>query len=382
MKKALKYLLIVIFIPIVLLLSVIAVIYYKQETIVKELVTTMNKDFVGEVEIKGSHISPFENFPYISIDLEGVKIWENKEVHNHPIFKIQDLYLGFDFWTLINGTFDIKFLKLSTGEIHLVQHLDGDYNITKAFQTTHEVEDMESEFHLDLQKIEVNNVKISKLSEETDLKLIADIQKAFSKFKAKDDHTSVGFDSEFLLTVIKGTDTTFVKNKHFDIFTQLNYDSKKQHLEVKPSEILMGGAIFKMEGGIDIADDLNMDIKFSGEKPNFDLFIAFAPDELIPTLKKYENKGKVFFDATVKGKSANGNNPRIDANFGCSEAYFANSINKKKLDELQFMGYFTNGDKQTAETMEFQLKNFSAKPEAGTFSGNLMVKNFISLILI
>jgi hypothetical protein len=86
-----------------------------------------------------------------------------------------------------------------------------------------------------------------------------------------------------------------------------------------------------MKGNIDFDDDMNLDLKFEGAKPNFDLFIAFAPAELIPVLKKYDNKGKVYFDCTVKGKSINGFNPIIDANFGCSEAYFSNKINHKKF---------------------------------------------------
>jgi len=103
-----------------------------------------------------------------------------------------------------------------------------------------------------------------------------------------------------------------------------------------------------------------------------------APEELIPVLKKYENQGRIFFDATVKGKSANGNRPAIDAKFGCEHAYFNNFSVNKKLDDLNFAGYFTNGENRDISTMEFGLTDFSAKPEAGIFSGNLIVKNFES----
>lgn len=45
---------------------------------------------------------------------------------------------------------------------------------------------------------------------------------------------------------------------------------------------------------------------------------------------------------------------------------------------MVFNGSFTNGEASNASTMEFQLANFSAKPGAGIFSGNLRVFNFDS----
>lgn len=86
--------------PIVLFSVLVLIVYWKQDAIVQELLTTLNKDFKGEIRIKGSHISPFENFPYISIDLEGVEIYEAKNDKNHPILKVADLYVGFDLFNV------------------------------------------------------------------------------------------------------------------------------------------------------------------------------------------------------------------------------------------------------------------------------------------
>jgi hypothetical protein len=127
-----------------------------------------------------------------------------------------------------------------------------------------------------------------------------------------------------------------------------------------------------------VDDDLNLDIRIDGNKPNFDLFLAFAPEELDPVFQRYENAGKIFFNASITGKAANGYNPRVTADFGCEDAFFNNKISSKRLDDLFFKGHFTTGDSGTVQTMEFHLMDFSAKPEAGTFSGNLKVKNFNS----
>lgn len=373
-----KFLLTVLIIPLLLFIIFTTLLYYKQDTIVKELVQTINNDFVGEISLKNSHISPFANFPYISIDLEEVKIYQDKNKDKSPILDLNDIYLGFDLWTLISGKFDIKSLKLKDGYIHIIQDANGEFNITKALGSNKKTNESSEALHLDLKRIEIFNVEINKLNEENNVLLDIKISKAKSKFKTNDIQTSVSLDSKFVLTLIKEGDTTVIKNKNFDIDTKLKYTNATQVLDINPSEVYLEDALFKMKGNIDFDDDMNIDLKFEGAKTNFDLFIAFAPEELAPALKKYENKGKVYFDCSIKGKSINGHNPKIDANFGCSEAYFANTLNNKKLDRLQFKGHFTNGEARNTSTMEFSIMDFGARPEAGLFSGNLIVKNFDS----
>ena len=49
--------------PTVLFSIVIVIFYWKQDAIIQELISTLNEDFKGKVEIGESHVSPFENFP-------------------------------------------------------------------------------------------------------------------------------------------------------------------------------------------------------------------------------------------------------------------------------------------------------------------------------
>jgi hypothetical protein len=376
-KKFWKRFVIIFFIvPVLLFTLLIGIVFWKQDAIVQELITTLNADFKGEFELKDSHISPFENFPYISIDLENVKLYEDKTKTGTPIIDINDLYVGFDIWTLITGNFEIKAIKLKNGSINLIQHLDGELNILKAMATQKEIEDTGEEFHLDLKSIELDHIDINKYNEETKMYLDMYVTEALSKFKTSETGLMVFLDSKFEVTAINDGDTSFIKHKHFDVHTQIDFIDETQLLVVNPSEVSLEGALFNAEGTIDFDDDLNIDLEFSGEKPNFDMFIAFAPEELAPTLKKYDNEGKVYFKAIVKGKSINGHTPLIDATFGCEDAFFSNTVNLKKLDDLQFKGHFTNGEARNTSTMEFSLMDFSAKPEAGVFSGNLTVKNF------
>jgi hypothetical protein len=129
-------------------------------------------------------------------------------------------------------------------------------------------------------------------------------------------------------------------------------------------------------GKIDFKNEMNVDMHISGKKPNFDLLIAFAPEDLIPVLKSYDNRGNVYFDASIKGKTANNKTPSITANFGCKDGYIKNPEANKALDQLGFHCHFSNGTQHNATTSVFELKDFTARPEAGKFNANLLVKNF------
>lgn len=364
--------------PVLIFAVVVGVVYWKQASITQELVATLNHDFEGEVVLHDTHISPFVNFPYISIDLEELTIYEDKTRATAPLLQVKDIYLGFDLLTILKGVIDINSIKMKEGTIRIVQHPDGEINIINALSSKKPIEDAGEEFHIHLKSIELANIDIIKINEADSLTLEIFINDAQGKFQSAKEHLMIGLNSRFLFNLISGADTTFIKHKHFDIHTQLDFNKVSQLLTIQPSEVKLENGVFGMSGSIDVDDDLNLNLAFNGNKPNFDLLLAFVPEELVPTLKKYDNQGNIFFKASVVGKSINGNSPQIVADFGCEEAFFTNTLSNRKLDDLFFKGHFTNGESRNASTMEFSLLDISARPEAGLFKGNLKVRNFDS----
>ena len=304
-------------IPGLLLAVTLFIIHHKQDEIVSEIITALNEDFSGSAEIKDSHISFFSNFPYISIDLEEFKVYETKDKTGKPLLNIHDVYAGFNLWTIITGNMEIKKIKLVSGHIDIVQHKNGEFNILKALSSEKEIEESGEEFHLDLKRIELIDIDLTKLNEENGVKIEAFIDKAKSKFKSSEESVHASLDTQFELNLIKDGDTTYLKHKHLDIDTEVDFFKKINQLKLNPSVVRLEGAEFNMQGSIDFEKDLFLDLIFTGQKPNFDLLIALAPEEIIPTLKSYENKADLYIKTTIKGASINGNNPSVKVLFSC-----------------------------------------------------------------
>ena len=197
-------------------------------------------------------------------------------------------------------------------------------------------------------------------------------------FETNEASIHVQIESKMIMNIIDNGDTTFFRHKHLDTHIGIDYLKESQIIQINPSQLELEHVTFQSKGKIDILDDLNIDISLFGEKKNFDLFIAFAPEELSETLDRYGNAGNIFFDAKISGKTANGNIPTINAKFGCEDAYFDNKLNHKKVDSLNFHGSFTNSGGKDLSNMKFELLDFYAQPEAGTFKASLHVVNFES----
>lgn len=367
---------IVVLIPSIIFSVAVGIIYAKQGEIVQQLLATLNKDFKGELEVNGSHIEPFANFPYISIDLEGVKIYETKEDHSQVIADISEVFLGFNLWTILEGDLTINDIKLKEGNLNLVQHTDGKFNIEIAFSSQSTTKETEEASPLNLSKIECEKIAIHKFSEANDFVIDAFIDDADAEFSTKPEHTYVFLDAQFELSLIQGGDTSFIQHKHFDVHTKFDYLSLKEVLNIQPTTINFENSEFALEGSVDFKNDLELDLLINGNKKNFDLITALAPEELMPVIKRYENKGTIVFETSIKGKSIHGHSPAIDVKFSCKDGLLKNTSKNKVIDQLNFEGSFTNGAERNLSTMALQIQDFSAHPELGNIKADLSITNF------
>ena len=367
---------------LILVVIVLSVVMWKQDEVVQHILSYANQHYKGKITLKGSHIAPFANFPYVSIDLEELKIYESKDESLAPILDAHDAYLGFDLWTIVNGDYDLKSVYLSEGYTKVIQHKDGTFNIANALAPMEESTTKKDDplpFQLHLKSIKLHDFDIHKINEYTEIDIDAFVNDAQATLKVDGSHTMVDLDARFEMNFMQSGDTTIIKHKHLDVDTKIDFNSTTMVLDVAPSVVILESGEFQLIGSLDILNDQYLDLTVHGAKPNFDLIIAFAPEELIPTLKSYDNKGKVYFEASVTGKLANGAIPKIDAHFGCKQGAIKNNSTKKELNDMEFSGYFrnTNGD-GTFRSMEFGLQNFKATPETGQFDVDLKVRDFVS----
>ncbi|MFD2034530.1 AsmA-like C-terminal region-containing protein [Belliella marina] len=378
-NKRLLYIALFLLVPVLIFAGSIWVIYSKQKVLTQNVLATINEEFVGEITIEDSYISPFANFPYISIDLKGIKFFDSKAKDNKPIYEAADFYIGFNVWDIIRADYKVKKLKISNGHLDVVKLENGDINVllAKGMGNEEKVEEEPSEFAFDLSGVVLEKFDITYSDVKTNQDLVFHIDELLTSFSLKNGHIYVDLISDFVFDLDQDGENTFFADKRIYLDVELDYFEELQNLLIAPSKIRLEDALLGMSGQVKVLEEgLDLDLSLNGEKPDFNIFAAFLPKDAAETLMKYKNEGEVYFSGSVKGIAGNGQSPAVAVEFGADNAYFLNPGIQKKVDELRFSGFYTNGKERSLKTSEIQLQNFHAKPDEGIFQGRLVIRNF------
>ncbi len=366
------------FVPLFLVLVGVVGLYKNQELLTRKALSSINEGLLGELVIEKSRISPFVNFPYISVDLKNVTFFETKSKDTAPIYEAKDIYIGFSLIDVLLGNYRVKSIQISDGQLRLVKTETGEINLLNAKNITDaSSEEKENDsFSFDLKQLTVRDFTISYTSQTSSQDIRATISQLQSSLKMDRETLFLDLQGDLILNVLEGQNPTFFSDKRVNLDWQLNYYLSENRLSVMPSQLTLEEAHFTLEGTVDIEDDLNTDLKLYGEKPDFSLFAAFAPEEVAEALKNYQNEGNIFFLGTINGKAIGGHSPAIAVEFGCENAYFVNTRYDQRVDKLNFSGFYTNGKEKSLKTSEIRLQNVYAKPEEGAFQGKLVIRDF------
>lgn len=231
--------------PVLIFSLLITIVYFKQDAIVQAQINSANQTFEGKIEVGESHLAPFENFPLISIKVDEVKVFENKDDTTQSILNVKDIYAGFNLWDLLSGNIIVKALTVEDGFFNIIQHTDGSLNLTNALKTADTSKSTEP-LNLSIEKIALQNLDVHKLNESNNLDVETFINYANGGFKTINNHIKAHVDTKFEMNINSNGDTTYVKHKHFELHTDVDFDQDKGWLVIEPSGLILENADFNL----------------------------------------------------------------------------------------------------------------------------------------
>ncbi len=376
--------LLIVGVALVLLLGItFIVLSTQQQQLVSLAVTELNKQFKGELVIEESTISLFKNFPYVSIALHNGQFFADKLKKEKPIAQFDRLYVGFSISDLLQQHYDIHQLFLESGHLDLVKEKDGTINLLEAQHIqsdTTQIEESANEagnaIAIQLDKIVLKKMDVSFLDKSNGNTYRTRIGQLTSSFSIDSSRLNLSLKSNMRLDLTSATDTTLFRNKAFQLDVTADYLLQSKRFEITICHFQLEEAGFNVKGYAQLSDTTDLDLQIKGEKQDFNLFTAFIPDNVKENLKPFQYDGHLYFDAKVKGKVTDHILPLIEISFGCDEAWFLNKEANKKVDQLTFKGFYTNGISHSAETSELHILNINARPEKGIFKGNFIIRDF------
>lgn len=382
-KKWIVRPLLILLITVVTLAGVgLIVLFTQQQRLVNLAVAEVNKQFKGELTIETSSISPFKNFPYVSVALHEVRFFPTKATTGKPLAEIGRLYVGFSLPDILQQQYNVRRLFIQGGYVDLARQENGQLDIVEA--TAIQTDTVQAAtppgeataFAVDLQRVVIKDLTFSYADKATGQQISSSIEKLVSSFRIDGTSITAALDGGMQLDLVTPTDTSFFRRKHLQVDLKAAYNTAKQHLTITTGGLLLEQAAFNVTGTAGFAPQTEVDFHIRGDKPDFNLLNAFLPADAKTALKPFQYDGRIYFDGNVKGIIAENKQPHIDVTFGCEEAWFLNTTSDKKVDQLGFKGYYTNGRENSLKTSELHITNVNARPEKGIFKGNFVMRDF------
>ncbi|GGA84275.1 AsmA family protein [Puia dinghuensis] len=379
-KRLFRFLLLPILILIVLVGIAVGILLSQQQRLVHLAVTELNKKLPGELVVGGSDISVFQNFPYISIGLQDVKLLPDKVLTDKPIYEAESMYVGFSLPDILKQQYHVKALLLKNGHLDLVEEKNGELNIVEAVKiapdTATKTTTAGKALDLDIKKFVLKNMRISWSDSSGDKHLTANIDRIQAALRDEDGKINADLKGALLADYThRGGDTLF-RHKHLQADIKLSYDQDAKFLRLPVGKIKLEDAAFNLTGTVDMLHDNTIDLHITGDKPDFHQLFSFAPPSVAQELKHFRYDGLLSFDGAVKGKLKGREQPLITLAFTCKDAWLHNTKANKKLDSLSFKGFYTNGAEHSLRTSELRLTDMTAKPDKGKFTGNFVLRDF------
>src|ERR1700760_1070134 len=131
-KRLLRFILFPILTLLLLIGIAVALLFSQQQRLVSMALDQLNKELPGELTIKGSDITIFQNWPYISIGLQQVKFYPGKNTGDKPIYEAERMFVGFSLPDVLKQKYRVKAIVLKNGRLQLVQDTAGRLNIVEA----------------------------------------------------------------------------------------------------------------------------------------------------------------------------------------------------------------------------------------------------------
>jgi len=379
-KRLLRLILWPLIVLVLLVGTALGILYSEHQRLVELAVKELNKQFPGELTIGGSDISLFQNFPYVSIGLNQVRFYPNKQPGAHPICEADRLYIGFSLPDILKHKYRVKAIALKNGHLDLVEEDDGQLNIVAASRmapdTTSASKTPAGSLDLDIKKLVLKNMTVSYLDPKKGQKLVTQIERIQTAFRDNDQEIDADLDGKWTMDLTRPGDTTLLRHKHISTDIKFSYAKATRLLTLSEAKLQLEKSLFNLSGTADLAHDNTLNLQFAGDRPDFKQLFAFAPESMTEELKHFHYDGVLDFKGSIKGPVKKGVQPHIEVTFSCANGWLHNTRTNKKLDSLAFSGYYTNGAGNSLQTSELRVNDMYARPGEGRFKGNFSIRDF------
>lgn len=373
------------FVSVILLASL--VFYIRRDHIAERVVSYLNEQQPGEVQMGKMYLIPFMNFPDLTLHLREVKYYEREEMAekatSDPILSLNEISVTLDLIKLIRGGIMVSEARLKDGFVHMEIYADTVSNLERAlgfrFGAPSEKDTSSiTPLAIDLDKIELVNVRARMDNRVNDEHVDLEVNQVRSSFSYLSGQIKSSLEVDIYINTVKYQTVNGIIDKNIILQGSIIMDPAAHTLEIEPSSLNVSGLDFETWGSIKLSDTPRIDLAFAATNEGLELlnflFMGILDLEEIEQI----GGGSIHLNGTVQGNIGDDELPVIRVNGDAEDLGFRIKTVNRDVTGISFKLFATNGRKSDLSEGRVDVQSFSAKFPEGSLHANFTATNIKS----
>lgn len=355
----------------------LGIVYHYRTEVIELFVREANKKINTPVDVAKIELDLWSRFPDVSINLQGVKVYESRELAGDYLCTADRIILSFDLLNLIFRHYDLNSLILDQAVVNMAIDPFGrrNFDIMEPRDST----SRDSLPSLSLEKIILKNTTFNYIDHQNDFRLSVFTEQLDNTLKLENEILSIEMKGDLLNQEMKINQTDYLKDQEIHILTSFDYGVLSRDLMFSESNLSLNGQTYLVNGKIRTGEDKFMDLDIRSKDNALQSLIGLLPESYRLEVSKYKSTGEIEFSGKIHGNYGKENRPEITAEFLCHDVSFLYPGYKKAFRNINFKGNFSNGAQQNRHTARLDIRDFTGFIDQHKIKGNLVLEDFNKL---
>lgn len=345
-------------------------LYLFKDEICGAVIKEVNKHLKAKVSVSEVDLTFWASFPNLSVDFNHVFIQDSyaQSTIKDTLLYSERIRLKFNPMDLWNEEYRVKKVQVYPGCVNLKVNKAGEvnYDIFKPSEDT-----TSSAFKFELEKVLLEEVRFSYSNKATAQTYKSSINEMELSGNFSEEQFQLKANSNLKVEKVRSGEITLLSNRpaFFDI--NLNVNQKTGTVSIPNALIYISNLPFTVNGQV-TPDKIDFNVK-SKDIQLADLASNFSVDQ-VEEIKKFDGKGKVYFDLDINGETKSTSPAMVDCSFGVQNGELTEPVNRLRIRNIFLDGKYSNRGGKEKEFLKLAAVRFTTA--GGPFSGNLMLTRF------
>ena len=371
MKRVKKFLFWILILLTTIVVGSFTASYLLRDKIVNYVTTEINKQLLVEINVSKIDFTFWKEFPSAALEFSNVLAHDPSSQNplNDTLFQFEKVYLAFNIDDIYNEIYTLRSITLKNGSSSL--YTDKKNRSNYIFWKTTSDTTSSSKFSVALDKVTLENIRLNWFHENRKENIKLNVKKVIAKGNFTDKEHSTALYGSVKVKKLQFDNNQFLPNE--DLKLDIGFEVNDKNFQIS-------------RGYLTLREHYKFDVKGKFKEDEYSLSIngnnldVNAIRELIPkkhltSIQDYKGKGKLNLNLAIE-KPKKSQRQKITADFVVKGGTLVHQKTNYKIENLNFSGHYSNGNKMSPWTSEINIKDFSAQFKSGKIEGNFYAFNF------